>query len=354
MKYSTLILLLVIAAYSTRAQSLQINAPDKEYYAYTVYDLDTITMNEGGSGQGVTWDFSKVALTPPVATKYFLPAKNSPFFEYFPTAQYVEKREDNKKHNFMIMGKEYLAEIGSVNLEDSIIKDYFSIDTTFHYPLYFGKKWTIDGRNKEKNLKNKLNATQTFFATFEIDGEGTILLPNGISYSSLRLKVIVDFDGYAYKPNAEKYSYNKKTHREAYLWYIKDMPITEVYTIRKSSESLYNYSGRKYHEQVKKECSFHEPIEKNNNIPSNNTLQLSTIQNENNIQISYTLHNNSEGEIKIYNASGVVIKRVTITSSETNIGSNTVSLPTNDIATGVYIIVLNTKKESSAIKWVKK
>lgn len=349
-------LLLVALVINVRGQDFQLTMPDKIDFYYKTYTIDTLNIDAGGSGSNVIWDFSKARITDEKEDiSHYGSSENNPFSALFPTANLLENSASGTHFMFLRKEKNCLLEVGSVDIEDSIVKHVLKggSDTLLSFPIYLGKKWSYTATKSEENntsSANGLKAYQLINAQFEVDGEGTIILPNGKQYKALRLNTTVDFDGYAYYTDPKDYKYNKKTRRQRYQWYIQEMPLQEVFFIEKTTINQYNKNQRLYYTNSKMKNIFIEYLDNHPTSFGENNINLRVLDNE--INFNYAKQN--ETTIKIFSSEGKVVKQIKLSSEETQAGMNSINFNLETFPTGLYIIALISKEGNSMYKWLKK
>ncbi|MDR1876483.1 MAG: hypothetical protein LBQ84_02525 [Flavobacteriaceae bacterium] len=195
-------------------------------YTYSGKDIGTL-VNPGAAGKGVTWDFSGIDLN-----KYSYYSRweregrvenysTSKYKDYFPDATecYVTTELTTTPSALIqsvssdlykyLKGNVDYGSVQSVHVAEN--SDIVSIanyepGVTEPYPLYLGVKYTINA--KGTNLSNGSVYSFDHINDIEIDGEGTLILPNGKIFTDVlrRKNKIAD--------NAAQYTYISKQSGE--------------------------------------------------------------------------------------------------------------------------------------------
>lgn len=337
------------------AQNINITSPDKNRYYYKTYSMDTFNVEPGNSGKGMVWDFSQVAILDSSVLRFYSNSMDNPFSELFPNSNFVSSDEKGTKTNFLRKEPNCLIQLGSVDIEDSIVTHIAAggQDTLMNYPLYYGKKWEFKTTKEENNTSvnaNAPHAIQYIQGTFEVDGEGIIILPNNKQCNALRLHTIINFDGYAYDKNPKDYSFNKVTHRERYQWFIQELPVNDVFYINNETIDYFNPKKKRLKAYSKKSNRLNMPLDVNTSFKPNSNINL-TISDNN---LTYTLTNPSKININIFNTEGKVVKHIERSETENNIGTNSIPNELQELVPGMYIVALYSEYGTDIVKWIKK
>ncbi|MDR1876050.1 MAG: hypothetical protein LBQ84_00340 [Flavobacteriaceae bacterium] len=173
-------------------------------------------LDPGAVGKGVTWDFSGIDLSKYILTSIVetegaaIDYSTSPYKDYYPDATecYLTKWTTTEliPSQSVSYSDYYSYEKGNITyggVQDntkyytgvfsSTSAGVYTPGTTETYPQYLGVKYTIDAEATMFLIPNGNVSSFDHHVDFEVDGEGTVILPNGKIFTDvLRRKNIDD------------------------------------------------------------------------------------------------------------------------------------------------------------------
>lgn len=168
--------------------------------AYTTIDgMDTYTVNVGSGGSNQTWDFSNLDLGATESyTSVIVDVNSTGFANEFPdanlaiTQEFEDDEMDIEGYGFAEITNDHLLFLGAAysDADTTIIFDFQENTPEFNFPVNYNDSWTVSrvfGFEIEMDMGG-----QIITITVEInddddvvyDGWGTVILPNGDSYSN--------------------------------------------------------------------------------------------------------------------------------------------------------------------------
>jgi len=189
MNYLTFLVFFILATATAVAQPVitranLMHAGD----TYATSDVASV-VSEGNSGPGVVWDFSGVDGSPAVAYDVVL-AGMTPYGGNYPAANLAFVAQGNSLYQYQDLNDNALEELGYVvpgfsalTFNDS--RQYLQL------PLAFGNQWN-DGYTYTIAYQTNPPITTLGEGTFtaEVDGYGTVILPQATFTDALRVAVI--------------------------------------------------------------------------------------------------------------------------------------------------------------------
>ena len=147
---------------------------------------------EGGAGENITWDFT--SLVPNSEQEYedyiygFLNPATTPYGNLFPAAQLSAVQWDTG-YVYYVHDENMIETIGfAINVNNSdFTATYTNYETNLLFPFSYGQSWDDDLAYAQSGMG--FTDTVTGNKTFEVDGYGTLKLPDNKTYNNvLRIK----------------------------------------------------------------------------------------------------------------------------------------------------------------------
>lgn len=248
MKYC-LLLSFCIGAVVVHAQDLVIHVPGPRSYTYTECHVDPGSTDEGPAGKNVRWDFSGRPYTPG-RTTFFCEITDTPYTTWFPHDNFMEIRTLDNWEDIMvyIIDTDRMVTDGGVSLAKGqqppagrrSVKDTF-----FHYPLYYGKSWSVTHMGAR--------------CGFEVDGEGTIITPDSREYKALRVKMTIRAAGKRPACIAIDQKEIAVWRCDDFFWFIPEMPCSPLYHISRSQKESRSGDKINWHKE-ENEVTYNRPV----------------------------------------------------------------------------------------------
>jgi hypothetical protein len=341
------------------AQEIVINAPERPAYSYVSYMVDSIGIDEGSAGTGITWDFRNTRIMDSGSRSYITKIENLPFKEIFPSANYAISTDQKNYINFLYKDDNVIGSWGDVNFyKDVVVRtaNGYKMDTLIEYPMYYRKKKGFrEYRHKEYRKSDSIEAEVRYITFSAVDGSGTLITPDGRVYKALRLKVNLGQESKVYKMIGDRKVYQGRQLNTIvhYRWYCPDDPYVFVFSITKDRVER---EGPYIDNEVYKTTlvNYFKPSNVYANPDFNSIKLLVTKDMVNKVQVAYSCREAETGVIQLIDMRGTTILKTDVVSPERAPVENSQELNTAELAPGMYIITYTSEKERGVVKWVKK
>ena len=161
------------------------------------FNCDTIGVEPGVSGNGVTWDFSTLVPSTDTLNLNFIDPSGTPNAASFANATQAQQEENGALSYFELTSNEYNY-WGSTTDDGqggTVVYSYTDAAKYFSFPLNYGDQSndnTIAGYNS-----GGIDFDRTGTITTEYDGFGTLILPTGTFDNVSRIRINEDNDDIA-------------------------------------------------------------------------------------------------------------------------------------------------------------
>lgn len=182
------------------------------------FNCDTVGVQAGASGNGVTWDFSTLVPSADTVNLNFIDPSSTPNAASFANATQAQQEENGALSYFELTANEYNY-WGSTTDDGqggTVIYSYTDAAKYFSFPLNYGDQSndnTIAGYNT-----GGIDFDRTGTITTEYDGFGTLILPTGTFDNVSRIRIHEDNDDVAIYFGQ---TITVKTIITTYQWYQK-------------------------------------------------------------------------------------------------------------------------------------
>ena len=261
-------------------------------------------MNPGLAGAGITWDFSSLASNATISVSYTAPNTSFPATNI----TYDDPGIDGINFNDESTSGRYTHGTDG----GGVITTYSNPKTLFEFPLSYGLSGSDTHLGGFDVGEIHIVSGET---SYEVDGWGTVITPNGSYSDVLRVKLIQNSTDSIVNAAGPLIS-----TIETYLW-LKAGVHYPIVTLAVSSSNMFpDFTYGKYYSQSA-------------SIQESHASDFSFFPNPTNGELVLSLANNIEiKSVQITSLNGTLVKEINLASS------NTINL--TDLRAGVYFVTL--------------
>jgi len=288
--------------------------------------MDTTGVVEGMGGSGLTWDFSGANATSQTRIAMVMDAASHPEAAAYPGSTHAIDYS-NGEYRFFTINSDSITFDGEVSLLNSPI-NYSDRPTVYKYPLNLNDI-------QQDSLYSYYNTGSAGFAfrfgayNTLFDGDGTLMLPNGISYNDVnRILTFVQV-----KDSSQLFPLVTEIQISRYEWFVQGVTLP----VMVSESRLVSVNGgaptstKEIFFLDSSVVSIDEPI-------IANSIELFPNPATSQVQLSYQLDGDSEISIRLYNLVG---EEIWLRSEGVQVAGNyEVNIPTADLSRGMYFVRL--------------
>lgn len=332
MKKLILILISLVSTITINAQGPTLNSSNAGYAIGDVYNYrtcDSTSVTAGGSGAGVTWDFSILDITGNQTSQFCLAPSATPYFSNFPTAN-TTLENPTGYYSYYLSNSSEVTLVGEGNTSFTTV--YSDPQKLFNFPFFYGSDFT-------DNLAATYTSvgvvyTRSGTSRTNADGWGILKLSGQTFNNVLRVKITQNITDQSINGTLISYM-------QLYFWYdgIHKAPVLSIY------DCFFSYGGTNFNSLS---------VEINSDVvgvvdPVNMTASVSLFPNPASDKITLKIQQSNSLQnsfISVYDLAGQLLMQQPISKQQTEIDIS-------NLAKGVYILKLNTNSNAKVIRFVK-
>ena len=317
---------------------------------------DTSGVDHGESGVNKIWDFSNIIKDKSAGTMKYLSPSNTPNGSKFPGSN-IAQTDPTVEQGYsyaLLDDKEFTGYGVTLSQQGGTSTVVYSNKlTAMIFPFAFN---SIHRDNFAGTIKNTVTPYVTFrtgTVSFQGDGTGQIILPDGRKYAALRTKAIQEIEDVT---DLDVYKSYIKSSTVSYSWYASEMKgqLMSIHFIDYESYIIEEGDTMLMQAARSKSVVVYEPVvasvEKEFLKGDLFSLSPNPISNEG--VVSFILEAPSKTVINLKNTQGVLLK--TIYSEMGQSGENKVQLNMSEETSGMYFVEIISGNNRAYRKLIKK
>lgn len=300
------------------------------------------------SGENTTWTVDAAnMITTDTAEWEYISVNETPYGNLFPDATIAMTCDKESFEYFYFDDNEWYI-IGGISL-DSAYSEQYVYDKHgfgFSFPLKYGEKWDKNYRLKGdisralgENIREEYK-TLTISERNEVDTYGTLILPYQTFENTIRVKTeAIEYDTLRIGTKVS----SRKTQYTHYKWYVDGIKIPVfTITIQKTLK----------HQKVTGTCAI---LREKELLTDTQIFPFAALVYPNpghdEINIEYHLEKQKKVKITLFDVMGKTVAEYKYPNSL--IGENIIHISTQQLATGLYEVLIEAGQEWEIIKWFK-
>lgn len=345
MKLYTLILMMLLAGSSFAQLVLGpdrlISAGDK----VTMISMDTTGVVEGAKGANQTWNFNNISAGDTLYMEY-VNASSSPYAANFPSATIASIVNDGENPSYSYISNSGNQILSYGNSSAEVLNVYDSPSIVASFPFTYNSSFN-SGYSSSYDMGDGLISKQSGVSAHSGDAYGTIILPDGSTHNTLRVKVesitvdslfmgemffgtsVLTSTSYSFYISGSKYAVFSVN-------YIKSEFLGNVFNSKTISYTPALTTGI---DDDKNTMPVEFALKQNHPNPFNPSTR-----------ISFSLNEKSFISLKVYNLAGEEV--ATIAQGEREAGEYSINFDASRLSAGIYFYQLSAGRMKETRKMV--